>query len=58
LPPEQYRRVLAGNHHEIPAEWFQKQKEWFKGLDYDIDKWLKKMHEEAVSDLEKHLRGE
>ncbi|MBD3171433.1 hypothetical protein GF326_03070 [Candidatus Bathyarchaeota archaeon] len=56
LHPEQYRRVLAGNHHRIPLEWFNKQKQWLMELDGDIDAWLDKMHKAAVADLEEHLR--
>lgn len=55
LPPEQAHQVLAGNHHEIPVESFLKHKEWFKELQ-SIDAFLKKVHTEAVADLEKYLR--
>lgn len=56
LPPELYRKVLAGNHHRIPIEWFAKHKKWLQDLNGDIDAWLKQMHEAAVADLEEHLR--
>ena len=56
LSPEVYKRVLAGNHHNVPVEWFEKHKQWLVELDGDIDAWLKQMHEAAVVDLELHLR--
>jgi hypothetical protein len=56
LPPELYRKVLAGNHHKIPSEWFLKHKKWLEDLDGDIDAWLKKMHDSAVAELEEHLK--
>ncbi len=56
LSPEVYKRVLAGNHHHVPVEWFDRHKQWLVELDGDIDAWLKKMHEAAVDDLELHLR--
>jgi hypothetical protein len=55
LSPEIYRRVLAGNHHQIPEQAFQKHKKWLEELDGDIDAWLKKMHEAAVAELEEYL---
>ena len=56
LPPEVYRRVLAGNHHRIPVEAFFKQKEWLHKLDGDIDAWLKKIHDASVAELEEHYK--
>jgi len=56
LPQELYRKVLAGNHHRIPLEWFAKHKKWLEEHDRDIDGWLKWMHDLAVADLEEHLR--
>ncbi len=54
LPPEVYRRVLAGNHHQIPVEAFYKHREWLQELDGDIDAWLKKMHDASAAELEEH----
>lgn len=56
LSPETYKRVLAGNHHHVPLEWFDKHKEKLLELDGDIDAWLKWMHGTAVATLEEHLR--
>ena len=56
LPPEVYRRVLAGNHHRIPVEAFFKHREWLQKLDGDIDAWLKKMHDASVAELEEHYK--
>jgi hypothetical protein len=55
LPPEQVHLVLAGNHHGIPAESFTKHREWFQELQ-SIEAFLKKVHEEAVAQLEEYMR--
>jgi len=55
LSPEVYRRVLAGNHHQIPEQAFREHKKWLEELSGDIDAWLKKMHEAAVAELEEYL---
>ena len=55
LSPEVYRGVLAGNHHQIPEQAFQKHKKLFEELDGDIDALLKKMHDTAVAELEEYL---
>jgi hypothetical protein len=55
LSPAQVRTVLAGNHHGIPVEGFEKHKAWFKELQ-SIDGFLKKVHQEAVAELEEYLR--
>jgi len=55
LSPEQVRAVLAGNHHGIPVESFEKHKTWFKELE-SIDGFLKKVHDEAVAELEEFQR--
>jgi hypothetical protein len=56
LPPEVYRRVLAGNHHRIPVEAFFKHREWLQELNGDIDAWLKKMHDLSIAELEEHYK--
>ena len=55
LSPEVYKRVLAGNHHRVPVENFEKHKKWLKEAG-SIDAWLEKMHREAVEELEFYLR--
>jgi len=55
LSPDVYRRVLAGNHHRIPEASFEKHRGWLKD-EGNVDAWLKRMHKEAVADLEQHLR--
>ena len=54
LPPEVYRRVLAGNHHRIPLEAFDGLKKLYEESG-SIDEFLKRKHERAVADLEEHL---
>jgi hypothetical protein len=54
LPPEVYRRVLAGNHHGIPLESFDGFKKLFKESE-NIDEFLKKKHEGMIEELEEHL---
>ena len=49
------RRVLAGNHHRIPVEGFERHKKWYREAG-SIDLFLKKMHEEAIAELEEYLR--
>jgi hypothetical protein len=56
LKPEEYRIVLAGNHHRIPAQSFLMHKEWLKEMNGDINNWLKRIHDFAVADLEHHLK--
>jgi hypothetical protein len=54
LPPEVYRRVLAGNHHGIPLEAFDGLKKLYEESG-SIDEFLKRRHERAITDLEEHL---
>jgi hypothetical protein len=51
LPPEVYRRVLAGNHHRIPLEAFEGLKKLYDESE-SIDEFLEKKHERAVAELE------
>ena len=51
LPPEVYRRVLAGNHHRIPLEAFEGQKKLYEESE-SIDEFLEKKHQRAVAELE------
>lgn len=55
LSPEVYKRVLAGNHHRVPAESFEKHKRWLREAG-SIDAWLERMHREAVEELESYMR--
>ncbi len=55
LSPEVYFRVLAGNHHRVNPKNFEKHKKWLEELG-SVDAWLKKMHDEAVAELEHFLR--
>ena len=54
LPPEVYRRVLAGNHHRIPLESFEGLKALYEESG-SIDEFLKAKHERAVAELEEFL---
>ena len=57
LPPEVYRRVLAGNHHKIPLEAFDGLKKLFEEA-RSIDEFLENKHERAVAELEEYLAEE
>jgi hypothetical protein len=56
LGPDVAHEVLAGNHHGIPVESFNKHKKWFEEAD-DLEAFLKKMHEEAVAELDEHAKS-
>ena len=56
LGPEVCHKVLAGNHHGIPIESFNKHKKWFEEAE-DLDAFLKRMHDEAVAELEEYARS-
>jgi hypothetical protein len=56
LGPETCHKVLAGNHHNIPVESFNKHKKWFEEAE-DLDAFLKKMHDEAVAELDEYARS-
>ncbi len=47
--------VLAGNHHRIPVESFEKQKGWLREAG-SVDGFLKRVHDEAVAELELYMR--
>lgn len=55
LPPEVYKRVLAGNHHRMPLEWFAKHKKALEEVG-SIDDWLKQMHDAAVAEQDEYCR--
>jgi hypothetical protein len=48
-------KVLACNHHGIPVEHFYRHKAWFQAAG-SIDAFLKKVHEEAIAELERHAK--
>jgi hypothetical protein len=54
LPPEVYRKVLAGNHHRIPLEAFDGLKKLYEESG-SIAEFLKKRHGKAVAELEEFL---
>jgi len=54
LSPEVYRRVLAGNHHRVPAGAFDRHKEWLKEAG-GIDGFLVKVHNEAVAEITRYM---
>ena len=54
LSPEVYRRVLAGNHHGVPAEAFNKHKEWLREAG-SVDGFLVRVHEEAVAEITRYM---
>ncbi len=47
--------VLAGNHHRIPVENFEKHKLWLEE-EGSIECYLKRLHDAAVAELEEYLR--
>ncbi len=53
LPPERYRRILAGNHHRIPESSFDKEREYLQRAD-SIDAYLKDRHVRMVDELQDH----
>ena len=55
LDLETCRRVLAGNHHRIPLESFEKHRKWYEEAG-SIDEYLVKVHEGAVAELEEYLK--
>jgi hypothetical protein len=53
LGPETARGVLAGNHHGIPPQAFDRHVGWLEEAG-DLDEFLRRMHAEAVRELERH----
>ena len=49
-----FRRVLAGNHHGVPAESFAKHREWLRESG-SLDGFLRRVHEEAVAELTRYM---
>jgi hypothetical protein len=48
------REVLTDNHHGIPVQAFDRHKEWLREAG-SIDAFLKKVHDEAVAELERYM---
>lgn len=55
LGPETCHAVLAHNHHGVPVEHFGKHKEWLREAG-DLDSFLKKVHREAIAELERYMK--
>ncbi len=53
LPPERYRKILAGNHHGIPKESFEKEHGFLKAAG-SLDIYLADRHERMISELQEH----
>lgn len=53
LPEEICKKALAGNHHKIPVESFEKEKEIYKNTP-DFDQYLKSFHQRNVQELQKY----
>lgn len=47
--------VLAGNHHRIPVENFEKHKVWLEE-EGSIEGYLKRLHDNSVAELEEYAR--
>jgi hypothetical protein len=54
LGPETCYTVLADNHHGVPVESFSKHKVWLDEAG-NIEAFLKKVHQEAVAELERYM---
>ncbi len=52
LPPCKYRKILAGNHHQLPVEYFIEHKDKFEKLG-SIDEFLKYRHQKIIEEMEK-----
>jgi len=53
LPDETMRRVLSGNHHEIPASAFEKEAQFYRQAS-SIDEYLAGYHRRQVAELQQH----
>ncbi len=54
LDKETWRKVLAGNHHRIPLESFEKHRRWYEEAG-NLDEYLVRVHEGAIAELEEYL---
>ncbi len=55
LDPRILKRVLAGNHHQIPETAFLEERTHYENA-LTFDQYLKELHERHVQVLEKHLQ--
>ncbi len=53
LNPELYRKILAGNNHNIPKENFLKEKDFYEKAE-NLDTYLKDKHQRKVAELQKY----
>ena len=53
LPPERYRKALAGNNHEIPAESYLDEKRRYEEA-ASLNDYLKDLHVRKVAELQRH----
>ena len=53
LTPAVYRKVLAGNNHQVPAEAMLAEKKFYEESE-DIDTYLRERHERKVAELQKY----
>jgi hypothetical protein len=56
LGSEVCHKALAGNHHNIPLESFNKHKKWLEEAE-NFDAFLKRMHDEAVTELDEYAKS-
>jgi len=56
LPPQVFKKALAGNLHRVPKSAFREQKELLK-KSKSIDGFLKKMHERSVAEIESFMKA-
>lgn len=54
LSSDVYHRILAGNHHRVPLESFERHKQWLQE-EGNVEAWLKRMHDVAIAELEEYL---
>lgn len=55
LDPRTLKRVLAGNHHQIPETVFLEERTYYENA-LTLDQYLKELHDRKVQILEKHLQ--
>ncbi|MEA5049229.1 MAG: DUF6144 family protein [Eubacteriales bacterium] len=53
LPEPTVQRVLAGNHHQIPASAFEQEKRFYQAAS-SLDDYLRKKHTRKVAELQHH----
>jgi hypothetical protein len=53
LPPELYKKILAGNNHGVPAESMQSEKSFYEKAE-SLEQYLKERHERKVAELQQY----